>query len=68
MANRNQRYLARKGLSSVNGGAGTTISNINHGSKAFMPPDVAIQNLRNSGSRSWKISKRHPANPQKKGK
>lgn len=68
MANKNQRYLAKRNLSSVNGGAFTTISQINHGTRAFLEPAQAIDRLKERGSRSWKISKRHPANPTKKDK
>lgn len=62
MANRQQRAFRKKGLSTRNEGAKTTVTEIRHGRNAFMPPDKAIAALKDSGSRSWKTTKRHPAN------
>lgn len=64
MANKQQKAFKKKGLASRNMGPNTQVSPVNHSTRAFMKPDVAIAVLKESGSRSWKITKRHPANVQ----
>jgi hypothetical protein len=66
--NKQQKYLQKNGLASCNGGASTVISAISHGSWAFQDPAQAVERKKSRGSRSWKISKRHPANPNSKSK
>lgn len=66
MANKQQKQLKKLGLSSRNNGANTVISAINHGKFAFMKPDAAAIHNRNSGKRTWKVSKKHPSNNVKK--
>lgn len=66
MANKQQRQLQKLGLASCNGGESTTISKINHGPHAFQEPAIAIERKKRNGSRTWKISKRHPNNPVSK--
>lgn len=65
MANRQQKLFRKKGLKTINNGASTVVSNIEHGKYANQPPDVAIRRLRESGSNSWKVTGRHPANSRK---
>lgn len=69
MANKQQKQLRKNNMASCNGGAYTTIRTIEHGPRAFLPPDAAKARLKERGSRSWKVTGRHPANvQQKKGK
>jgi hypothetical protein len=60
--NRQTRALSKKGLCTRNLGPNTQVTEIVHGRNAFAPPDKAIRNLKEGGSRSWKTTKRHPAN------
>ena len=62
--NKQTKMLRELGLKTKNMGASTASTPIVHGPKAFMPPDKAIAVLRDSGSRSWKIGKIHPAHPK----
>lgn len=68
MANKNQTYLAKRGLKTLNnattGAKGTpgTIAKIEHGKYAFQEPQVAMDRKRDKGSRTWKINKVHPNN------
>lgn len=66
MANKQQRkYRANKnalGLKIGNGGASPRVETLEHGENAFLHPSQAIQLLKKRGSRTWKISKRHPNN------
>lgn len=59
--NKQQKQLKKTGMKSINGGASTQIAPIQHGKFAFQPPDAAIRRLKDNGSKSWKITKRHPA-------
>jgi len=61
MANKQQKLYRKLGLKTVNNGANTTVSKIEHGPDAFLTADSAIAKLKKSGCRCWKITKRHPA-------
>jgi len=63
MANKQQKQLKKLKLASCNGGASTTISNINHGTFAFQEPAVAMERKKRENWRTWKITKRHPSQP-----
>lgn len=65
MANKQQKQLKKLKLASCNGGASTTISNINHGSFAFQEPAEAMERKKRDNWRTWKITKRHPSNGDK---
>lgn len=43
------------------------IDKAEHSGLAFMEPAEAIKSMVNRGKRSWKISKKHPANQKIKG-
>jgi hypothetical protein len=59
--NKQQKQLKKLGLASRNGGAGTTVTKINHGAYAFQEPAVAIDRKKRNNVRTWKITKRHPS-------
>lgn len=61
MANKQQKLLRKLGLKSVNGGASTVISKIEHGKFAFQEPAIAIKRIKQDGKNCWKITKRHPS-------
>lgn len=71
MANRQQRYLAKRGMKSLNNGTtgakgqSPTIAKIEHGKFAFQEPNEAIIRQRDKGSRKWRINKVHPNNSNK---
>ena len=60
MANKQQKQYGKLGFKTQNSGASHTSSVLVHGSDAFLKPCEAITRLRNQGSKSWKITKRHP--------
>jgi hypothetical protein len=62
MANKQQRKYSKLKLKTQNGGANPIIGALEHGENAFLQPSQAIALLKKNGSRSWKISKRHPNN------
>ena len=43
------------------------IEKMDHSATAFLEPQQAIDEMRNRGKRSWKLSKKHPANQKVKG-
>lgn len=58
MANQNQKQIAKIDRAMKRAGKVSE----KHGANAFQAPDKARQRLVASDVRSWKISKRHPAN------
>ncbi len=62
MANKQQRTFSKLNIKTRNGGASPIIEKLEHGPAAFLHPSQAIARLKEQGSRSWKISKRHPSN------
>ena len=41
---------------------------VEHGNRAFMPPDAAKKWLKDNESRSWKTYGKHPAHKEKDGR
>lgn len=62
--NKQTKRLKKLGLKTKNMGPSTAETKIEHGAGAFYPPDKAIAEKKKNGSRSWRISKVHPANPK----
>jgi hypothetical protein len=62
MANKQQKTYGKLKLKTGNGGASPLISVLEHGADAFLKPEQAIKRLKERGSRSWKVTKRHPNN------
>ena len=44
-----------------NGGANPIIANVTHGKYAFQDPAQAVARKRAQGSRSWRVTGKHPA-------
>jgi len=51
-----------------NGGANPIISPVSHGKYAFQEPAEAVQRKKANGSRSWRVTGRHPSSTNKNNK
>lgn len=51
-----------------NGGANPIIANVTHGKYAFQDPAKAIERKRANGSRSWRVTGKHPAQSNNRNK
>lgn len=60
--NRQTKRLSQIKQCTRNMGADTKVFDVAHGNGAFLAPDRAKNRLKDRGSRTWKVTGRHPSN------